>query len=226
MEAFQSAYIPKQTPRKAYSLESMKAVISSHPPLGQVSLVEGTPTTFLIMLETHKSHASEMWEVLLWYSHGGEWQGQELKPVNESADLPSVFQESIETSHLYFTTVVEVVSPMSFTVKFRLAPDQPWRWVNDQQGTLDGVVLSKSSIPRSNIEDLGDLIKDLNPIVKANKAISQSPDTSVWSVTAPVEAANGDKSAVVNIKLGLPWAGKILRYGDSNIVFNTSFQVN
>jgi hypothetical protein len=215
MEAFQTVYIPKQTPRKAYNLEGMKAVITSYPPLGQVTLVEGTTTTFMILLETDKSRATNAWEASLWHSRGEEWQEQELKSVNKTADLPLVIQTSNETSthHLYFTTTVEIVSPMSFTIKFRTAPDEPWRWVKDQQGVLDGTLLSRSKIPKSRTEDLSDLIKGLNPIVKATKVLSQSPDTSVWSLTDPVEAADGEKSAMVDIKFGLPWAGKILRYG-------------
>lgn len=216
MEAFQSVYIPKQTPRKAYNLKSMKAVITSYPPLGQVTLVEGATTTFIVLLETDKSRATDAWGVSLWYSQGEEWREQELNLVDENVDLPLVIQIPVGTSshHLYFITTVDIVSSMSFTIKFRSAPDQPWEWVKDQQMALDGIVLSKTKISKSRTEDLDDLIKDLNPIVKATKVLSQSPDTSVWSVTAPVEAADVEKSAMVNIKFGLPWAGKILRYGN------------
>jgi hypothetical protein len=221
MEAFQSVYIPKQTPREGYDLESMLAVITSYPPLGQVTLVEGTTTSFMIMLETAKGRATDPWEVSLWHSCGNEWQEQGLKPVTNSTDLPLVIQTSDVTPnhYLYFTTTVEVVPPMSFTAKFRTAPDQPWRWVKNVQGALDGTVLSKSKLSTSRPEDLVDVIKDLNPIVKATKVLSQSPGTSVWSVIAPVEAADGEKSAMVNITFGLPWAGKILRYDNFLALF-------
>lgn len=216
MDAFHSVYITKQTPRKAYGLESEKALITSFPPLGQVTLVEGTTTAFMILLETDKSRATDAWEVLLWYSNGMEWRETELKPVKDTAaDLPMVIQTSNETTshHLCFITTVDIVSPMSFTVKFRNDPDQPWKWVKDQQGTLDGTILSKSMIHKARTEDLHDLVKDLNPVIEVKKVLSQSPDTSVWSVTAPVEAAAGEKSAMVDVKFGLPWAGEILRYG-------------
>jgi len=216
MDIFQSVYIPKQTPRKVYGLESMKAIITSYPPLGQITFVEGTTTAFMILLETDQSRATNSWEVSLWHSNGIEWRESQLTLVKDAAaDLPMVIQTSNESTshHLYFTATVDVVSPMSFTFKFRTAPDQPWKWVKDQQGTLDGTILSKSVIYKSRTEDLHDLIKDLNPVVEAEKVLSQSPDTSVWSVTAPVDAATGEKSAIVDIKFGLPWAGDILRYG-------------
>jgi hypothetical protein len=216
MDVFQSVYIPKQTPRKAYGLESMKAMITSYPPLDQVTVVEGTTTAFIILLETEKSRATNTWEVSLWYSSGLEWRDSQLKPIKDTAeDLPIVVQTSNDTTshHLYFTTTIDVVSPMSFTVKFRTAPDQPWKWVKDHQGVLDGIILSKSLIHKFRNEDLHDLIKDLNPVIEAKKVLSQSPGTSVWSVTAPVEAAAGEKSAMIDVKFGLPWAGEILRYG-------------
>ena len=215
MDVFQSVYIPKQTPREAYVLGSVKAMITSYPPLGQVTFVEGTTTPFMILLETDKSRATDAWEVSLWHPNGIEWQESQLKPVKDTAaDLPMVIQTSNETTshHLYFATAIDVVSPMSFTVKFRTAPDQPWKWVKDEQGTLDGIILSKSMIQKSRTEDLHDLIKDLNPVIEAKKVLSQSPDTSVWSLTAPVEAAVGEKSAIVDVMFGLPWAGEILRY--------------
>ncbi len=217
MDVFQSVYIPKQTPRKAYGDGSVEAMIASCPPLGQVTLVEGSTSAFVLLLETDKSRASDAWEVLLWHSDGIEWRGTPFKPVRDpAADLPIVIQTSNESAHyLYFTATVDVVSPMSFTVKFRNAPNQPWRWVKDQQGTLDGIVLSKPIAHSCRTEELHDLIKDLNPIVEAKKVLSQSPNTSVWSVTAPVEAAAGEKSAMIDVKFGLPWAGEILRYGHS-----------
>jgi hypothetical protein len=218
MDVFQSVYIPKQTPRKAYGLESMKAMITSYPPLGQVTLVEGTTTAFMILLETDKSRATDAWEVTLWHSSGIGWRESQLKRVKDTtADLPMVIQTSNETTfhHLCFTTTIDVVSPMRFTVKFRTTPEQPWKWVKDQQGTLDGTILSKSMIHKSRTEDLHDLIKDLNPVIEAKKVLSQSPGISVWSATAPVEAAAGEKSAMVDVKFGLPWAGEFLRYGHS-----------
>jgi hypothetical protein len=226
MDVFQSVYIPKQTPREAYGLDSMRAKIASYPPLGQVTLVEGATTAFMIRLETDKSRATDAWEVSLWHSNGCEWQESQLKLVKDTAaDLPTVIQTSneITSHHLYFAATVDVVSPMNFTIRFRTASDQPWKWVKDQQGTLDGIILSKSMIQISRTEDLHDLIKDLNPVIVARKVLSQSPDTSVWSVTAPVEAAVGEKSTIVDVKFGLPWAGEILRYDHLSIFCQDSY---
>lgn len=218
MDVFQSLHIPRQTPRKANRDGNMEALVNSYPPLGQVTLVEGTTAAFVVLLETNRTRLSKAWEVSLWHSHGLEWRESPLKPVGESVvDISMVYKASDEAlSHrLYFTATIDVISPMSFTLRFRTAPDQPWRWVKDQQETIDGTILSKSKIYKSRTEDLHDLIKNLNPVVEAKKVLSQSPDTAVWSVTTPVPAADGEKSAMINVNLGLPWAGEVLRYGHS-----------
>jgi hypothetical protein len=219
MDVFQSVYIPKQTQRKTYGDGNMEAIITSYPPLGQVTLVDGTTIAFTVLLQTDKSGVSNRWEVSLWHSGVNEWRESPLKSVTSSdANIPMLSQASndVHAHRLYFTVSVEVISPMSFTMKFRTAPDQPWRWVKDYQGTIDGTVLSKFKFHKTRTEDLNDLIKNLNPIVEAKQVLSQSPDTTVWSATVPVPAADGEKSRMIDVCFGLPWAGEILRYGYAN----------
>jgi hypothetical protein len=192
----------------------MMALVTSYPPLGQVTFIDDTTVHFNVLLETDESRASDNWEVTLWHSQADEWKGCPLDPVGKDQNPPCTIQTSEQAAHhrLYFTASSGIESPMTFTIKFRSAPDQPWKWLKDQQGSLDGTVISRAQIPKNISDDLGDFLKDLNPILHVKKVLSQSPGTSVWSITAPVEAAQGEESALVDIKLGLPWAGKLLRY--------------
>lgn len=215
MDAFETFHIPKPSVRDTYDLSTMEATVISYPPLGQVTLLNESTAAFVILLETHHSRASDPWEVSLWHSSGEGWQESHLKPHLESPnDLLSTLQTSTGAAlhRLYFRADLEVTSPMVFTIKFRSGPDQTWKWVKENQGSLDGTVLCKSKIPMTQSESLHDYVEDLNPNLETRKVISQSPGTTVWSITAPVDAAKGEQSAVVNIKFGLPWAGNLLRY--------------
>jgi hypothetical protein len=215
MDVFETFHIPKPSVREVYDLSTMEATITSYPPLGQVTLINESTATFIILLETDHSRASKAWEVSLWHSYGEGWQESHLKHHSESSNnLLSTLQTSPgATLHrLYFRADLGITSPMVFTIKFRSGPDQTWKWVKDNQGSLDGTILSKSKIPMIQSENLSDYVKDLNPILETRKVISQSPGTTVWSITAPVDAANGEESAIVELKFGLPWAGKLLRY--------------
>ena len=193
----------------------MEATITSYPPLGQVTCINESTAPFVVLLETDHSRASNPWEVSLWYSFGEGWQESRLRPHSQSPNsMLSALQTSAGTAlhRLYFTADLEITSLVEFTIKFRSGPDQTWKWAKDHQGSLDGTILSKPKIPMAQSENLSDYVKDLNPILETRKVISQSPGTTVWSITAPVDAADGEKSAIVNLKFGLPWAGKFLRY--------------
>jgi len=217
-EVFQAKYIPKQTPTKAEHLfdgMTMKAMITSNPPLGQVTLLsEGTPL-FTVLLETDESRTSDLWEVSIWYSPKGEdWVELPLKATD--SNVVSIVQclkkQNSPTRQLYFSGALDIKTRTNFTIKFRAGPDQPWKWAKDQQGTSDGtLVLKIPAAAISNIENLNELIGDLNPVLEVTKVRSQTPNTSVWSVVAPVEAAKGDNSAFVKIKLGKPWYGDFLQ---------------
>lgn len=215
-EVFQAKFIPRQSdPRPEYE-EAMRVSITSYPPLGQVSVVNGIVAQFTVLLETDESRASGPWEVSLWHSRGTEWFDTPLDLLKD----PAVFPTSLVTSSsnqgtstsLYFRGELQLDSVTNFTLKFRTDSDQPWKWVKDQQGARDGTVIANSRIVHSKTEELSDIVGDLNPVFKSDKVMSDTPNTSVWSVTAPAESANGDKSSFADIKFGKPWSGKILRW--------------
>lgn len=210
-EVFQAQYIPKQKGPVAAEHPSMKAYISTYPALGQVSLVEKTTSVFTTLLEVDESRASDPWQVSLWHSEGQEWREVPMEPLKETSAHPAVLQAKKSTFGiplipLYFTTPLAIHPPTNFTIKFRGSPNQSWKWVKDHQGSLDGTVILKLTTSQHAISsNLGDYFEGLNPVLKSRNCRSQSPGTTLWSVEAMVDAADGAKSEFANIKFGLPW---------------------
>lgn len=191
----------------------MTAFVATYPPAGQVTQLQSPSVVFHAVLEVPCELAAEPWQVALWHSAGqeGEWSETEFMPG--SADLrPAELHEPKDgTARLFFTLRLTVRSALSFTVKFRSGPDHVWRWIRDDLGVDDGmVVVNENPTRESGPEDLPDLIRDFNPDLKWKKRMSQSPGTRLWSVQAGVDGAKDDESAFAEIPLGVPW-GRFLR---------------
>ena len=114
--------------------------------------------------------------------------------------LDQLYIVSTSLRHLQST------SQQYFTVKFRNGSDQSWKWLKDHQGTQDGIVMLKTITSQDAISpNLEDYVQHLNPVLQWKNYRSQSPGTTLWSVEAPLEAADGEKSNIEDIKFGLPW---------------------
>jgi hypothetical protein len=208
-EVFQAKYIPKQNGPPALDSPSMKAYISTFPSLGRVTSIDHSTSVFTALLEVDGGRANDPWQVSLWHSDGGEWREVSMEPLTKASSQPISLQDSKVTSGLhriYFTTSLAIHLPTSFTIKFRNGPDKSWKWVRDHQGTQDGIVMLKTVTSQDAISrDLGDYVEDLNPILRSKNYLSQSPGTTLWSVEAVVEAADGEKSTIKDFKFGIPW---------------------
>ncbi|KAG4439088.1 hypothetical protein IFR05_005430 [Cadophora sp. M221] len=218
-EVFQAQYIPKQKAPPASDDPSMFAYISTYPALGQVSQIQKHTTVFTALLQVDQSRASDSWQVSLWHTEGKEWREVPMEPVIKAAAFPSELQASGVTpgngqARLYFTTPLAIHLPTNFTIKFRAGPNESWKWVKDHQGTTDGVVMLNTVTSQDAISsELGEYITGLNPTLKSKNYRSQSPGTTLWSVEAPIEGADGEKSTIKDIKFGLPWGeGKFSRW--------------
>jgi hypothetical protein len=210
--------IPKQKAPPASDDPSMKAYICTYPPLGQVTQIDKSTTVFTALLEVDKSRASDSWQLSLWHSEGKHWQEVPMDPVRSVEAHPTSLQASNSATepaltHLYFTTPLAIHLPTNFTIKFRGGAQQSWKWVKEHQGTQDGIVMLKSVTSQDTISsELGDYVQGLNPVLKSKHYRSQSPGTTLWSVEASIEAADGEKSRISNINFGLPWGqGKFSR---------------
>ncbi len=215
---FQAQYIPKQKGPPPSDDPSMRAFISTWPPLGQVTEIDQRTTVFTALLEVVESRVSDHWQLSLCHSESKEWREVPMDPLRNTAAHPTVLQTSKigpgpALSPLFFTTPLAIHLPTSFTIKLRSGADQSWKWVKGHQGSTDGIVMLKTVTSQEDISsDLGNYIQDLNPSLKSRNYRSQSPGTTLWSVEAPVEAAEGEKSTIKDIKFGLPWGdGKFSR---------------
>lgn len=213
---FQAQYIPKQKAPPASDDPSMKVYISTYPPLGQVTQIDKRTTVFTALLEVDESRAKDKWQLSLWHSEGKEWREVPMDPLINAEARPTMLQKSklgTGLTHLYFTTPLAIHLPTNFTIKFRGSSDQSWKWVRDHQASTDGIVMLKTVTGQDAISsELGDYIQGLNSALKSKNYRSQSPGTTLWSVEASIEAADGEKSTIKDIKFGLPWgSGKFSR---------------
>lgn len=211
---------------------SMKAILTSFPPLGQVTTISNPKCTFTVCLEVDASRTSQEWEVSLWYSDSDakhpepanhSWEQHEMQLIGSSQDLeirdvPTYLRaaENNGSARLFFRAEIAVMKSLSFTVRFRSGPDhpiQPWKWVRDLQGTLDGMVILKSKTDASLAStDINTYIKNLNSTLSITTQLSESPGTLLWAVEAPVKAAQNDHSMEEETTFGRPW-GTYSRYG-------------
>lgn len=211
-ETFQAVFIPKQRPPPEPQPENVTmASVSSFPPLGQVTQLKNGDVEFIAVLEVPESDGSSPWEVALWHSkasdEGEEWVEHRLSPSGPDA-VPSTLQAATGNSRLYFGGKLTIESNLKFTVKFRAGPDQEWRWIRDETGMGDGIVIVNDNLDQKDTETgLPDLIQGFNPDLKWQSHLSQCPGTRLWSVEAPVDAAKDEDSTIVDVPLGVPWGG-------------------
>jgi hypothetical protein len=107
-------------------------------------------------------------------------------------------------SRFYFSSSVSFDVSLQFTLKFRHSSDVEWRWIRDEQGLNDGLVVNTPVGPSSN--NLSNLIPDINSkdwTIKSH--LSQSPRTSLWSLEAAIASANQDDSTYRDISIGTPF---------------------
>ncbi len=91
---------------------------------------------------------------------------------------------------------------MSFTVKFRLGPDDAWKWVNDTLARRDGQLYYHDSSEKKR--HLSHYIEGISADLDVAERTSEVPGTLLWSVTAPIEAAAGRESGYSAHALGKP----------------------
>ncbi|KAL1612977.1 hypothetical protein SLS60_001208 [Paraconiothyrium brasiliense] len=91
---------------------------------------------------------------------------------------------------------------VSFTITFRAAEDEPWKWANEQFSTSDGHIIYQTARTLDN--DLTKLIDGLPKNLKIQEERSDTPGTLLWSINSPVDAASGKASGFSNNKLGKP----------------------
>ncbi|KAI2472617.1 glycoside hydrolase family 36 protein [Annulohypoxylon bovei var. microspora] len=191
----------------------MEVNISSFPPLGQVTQLKDQDFQFTALLAVDNDLADDLWEVAVWHSStDDDWTETLLKPIPTGHSLLSLQTVKESETLLYFSASFSVSSLMNFTLKFRNAHNQPWKWCREISDSTDGVVLVNPANPLITMDtSLSNIIHELNPELRVNTATSQTLNTQLWTIKASVSPAEDDHSAYSDVDLGTPWGGA-LRY--------------
>ncbi|PWI73367.1 glycoside hydrolase family 36 protein [Purpureocillium lilacinum] len=207
---FKKIYISKQRPAPDPVVADMKVRLQSLPALGQVTQAEGGQLSLTAVLEVPQDRAQESWQVSLWLAlDGAEWREQALDRLDIGQEPPSLQPVETSVSRTYFTGILSLSKSIQFTLKFRSGHDQEWRWIRDEHGLNDGLVVARASAAMT--VSLRDVIPGLNSEWKVTEHMSQSPQTQLWSLEADIASAVGDASTFKDIEIGRPW-GAYLRW--------------
>jgi hypothetical protein len=194
----------------------LPSALVSYPPLNQVTVVREKNVKFSVLLDVPAAEAAAgSWQVAVWLSLGGEWKDLNLSPVTdqEKSVVTSFKPASPSADIVVFEGQAEVSNTCLFTVKFRHGNSSPWQWVRDQWGTENGTIIFNSAkSPEDCPGNLPLLIKNLDPVWHWSSVGSQTPKTSVWTLTAPIGCGSGSSPVDKEFRLGVPFGGYYLRW--------------
>ncbi|KAK5146037.1 hypothetical protein LTR04_001128, partial [Oleoguttula sp. CCFEE 6159] len=201
-------------PEASVDLRGMYAKIVCSPPLGQVTVVssDAESVQFTVLVEANVAPEERYWEVALWHNYDGldYWQAYSLQEISETSSLLVVnAKDRPNVVRRWFSTTLprrpKHPSPVSFTIKFRTGTDDGWKWVHDQSGIADGqLYYQRTTVLGNHANDLSYYIRNLGSQLTVSPEAPETPDTLLWSVTAPVKAAAGTTSGYSGHTLGTP----------------------
>jgi hypothetical protein len=205
-------FIPEFPPKarqlpSAHTVADMSPLVSTFPPLGQVTRLGSDYVVFHALLEVNETENDQDWDIALWHSTGAsEWTESPMSVLPGDKAFTSMQIGEPHKRRYLFQATVQVISPLHFTLKFRKRADTSWTWIREQQGVMDGVVIVALEVPRGSArDDLSDIIHGLNPNLKVKSAVSQTPRTELWVVETTIGPAHGEHSAFTDVEMGKPW---------------------
>jgi len=186
----------------------MYAALTCHPPLGQTTTIPSTrqAVRFTVLIET-SAGSDKTWEAALWHNFEDKdkWTSLNLNPA-PAANLTVVKAAQTSVRRQFFTLELpgrpKHGGSLSYTITFRAGKDEPWKWANEQFSTSDGRLIYQSQDTLN--DDLTHYIDGLPPYLQISKEQSESPETLLWSITSPVNAASGSTSGYSSNALGRP----------------------
>jgi hypothetical protein len=186
----------------------MYAALTCHPPLGQTTTIPSTrqAVQFNVLIET-SAGSDKTWEAALWHNFEDKdkWTSLNLKPAPEP-NLTVVKATQTSVRRQFFTLELpgrpKHGGSLSYTITFRAGIDEPWKWANEQFSTSDGRLIYQSQDALN--DDLTHYIDGLPSYLQISKEQSESPETLLWSITSPVNAASGSTSGYSSNALGRP----------------------
>lgn len=210
---FAKLFIPPQKPPQPSSLllpPDMARELISYPAVGLATQCADHVVPFVAALEVDRSQSDKPWQVSVWGSiDDGPWSETVLGAPDQSSEpwIHNMQGGAASTIMLYFEGKFTVGKTMSFTLRYRCG-DTEWKWIKDEKGRDDGVVVINKGSTRDGIDiKLESTIEHLNTSLAAHSELSETPNTRVWSIRAPVGPSQEDKSCFADHDLGLPWGG-------------------
>ncbi|KAL5341340.1 glycoside hydrolase superfamily [Aspergillus crustosus] len=202
----------------------MAVIVTSYPPLGQVTSLADDKIKFTVLLES--DGPQEDFEVQVWNDIGvpeEEWSALPLVKSSSTTipDLSSGQELGTGKRSVYWGEINHLESSSlpgtgtgtaggRFTIRFRERPEDEWWWANREQGLGDGEVIFTSthldSEVRSSTEDFEKYFDNLSPDVEVESRKSESPGAALWHLSGSVEAAREGESGLLSLPLGVPSA--------------------
>ncbi|KAK5126807.1 hypothetical protein LTR85_009741 [Meristemomyces frigidus] len=212
---------PAFYPEAAESDDDMYAKITCYPSLGQATQIARTQDSvrFTVLLETsspsivdQEADSEAGPQVCLWHNHNGhyDWSELSLKPTNDYKDVLLVNRPTDRSlSKVWFTAELpglpKHAQVVSFTIKFRVATSKGWKWIKDTAGTPDGELhYQGQDYQKHSSHELKHFFRNISPDITVTSEKPDTDNTYLYSLTSPVQAAQGQESGYQHHQLGTP----------------------
>ena len=199
---------PKTEARRNSSLTDMFAEIICYPPLDQATVLPAGDVTFQAVLETEPN--TKPFELALWVNLDGDDQEWKALPFEETVDEGGLLCVGQTTTTSRVRRLYSLAVPrashnqpmLKFTIKFRQNATSNWKWVGSQPPSSDGVIyFSDPGLPKG---DISDYLGGLSPSIEIKSLKTETDNTLLWSLKAPVNAAHENDSGYSKHSLGIP----------------------
>lgn len=159
---------------------------------------------FQVLLEADQSR---VYNLELWHNASGNESWSALafealpQPIRDASHTPA----KSRSKHWFKAKLPRASEkrPIKFTIRFRATGDEGWKWVRDQTGTDDGCLIFQSPISAASAK-LSNYFENLSKDLNIEGGRSDTPETTVWTVTAKAAPAEGEKSGYSGHVLGHP----------------------
>ncbi|KAL4733549.1 glycoside hydrolase superfamily [Aspergillus similis] len=186
----------------------MPIQLTCYPPLGKVTCLKTEKIRFTVLIEPASQY---QWEVQIWHNIGvSEWAALSLSECPPTA-VPAL--SSREDPGYRGVFAGEIFLPQSgtarFTIRYREAPDEEWRWANKEPDHQDGelVFISHhlgSELAASSAQEFANYFDNLSSDIQVEVRKSEAPGAALWNVSGSVEEARDGHSGIVRLPLGVP----------------------
>ncbi|SMR52562.1 unnamed protein product [Zymoseptoria tritici ST99CH_1A5] len=196
--------------------DDMYLKLTCWPPLGQPLTVSRHEHSvhFTVLMETMNSKVADQEEpqIFLWHNHNGDsdWTELQFHPIPERTDVLLVNRsDGAETNRRWYTAELTGLPKhgqvVNFTVKYHVDEARGWRWIKDNTGVEDGELHYQThDFTKHSAHDVKHWFDGMSSEIKAETEKAETDDTLLYSLTCPVNAADGQTSGWQHHQLGFP----------------------